>query len=140
MAFVEPAYSRMQIDKAGGILANAGSHSGTEEVWANKVLANWRGCHGYPMNTFQATLRNKVKRVDDKAIVAQRLKRAPSIILKLQRFQGMRLSRMQDIGGLRAVVSSVAKVRALEAAYRSARFAHTLTGSKNYIEHPKEDG
>ncbi len=92
------------------------------------------------MNTFQATLRQKLKAVDSGAIVAQRLKRAPSIILKLQRFEGMALARMQDIGGLRAVLGSIPKVRKLESAYRSARFKHELASSKNYIDEPKEDG
>nr|MBP6823711.1 RelA/SpoT domain-containing protein [Acidobacteriota bacterium] len=97
-------------------------------------------CHGYPINTFQATLRLKLKTIDDEAIVAQRLKRAPSIILKLRRFDGMRLARMQDIGGLRAVVGSITKVRNLETAYRNAMFKHELTSSKNYIDEPKDDG
>jgi putative GTP pyrophosphokinase len=92
------------------------------------------------MNTFQATLRQKLKGVDEKAIVAQRLKRAPSIILKLQRFEGMKLARMQDIGGLRVVVASVTKVKELENEYRGSRFKHDLVSSKNYIEEPKEDG
>lgn len=55
------------------------------------------------------------------------------------RFDGMRLARMQDIGGLRAVLASVAKVRKLESEYRSARFKHELASSKNYIDEPKED-
>ena len=92
------------------------------------------------MNTFQATLRQKLKSIDTEAIVAQRLKREPSILLKLQRFDGMKLARMQDIGGLRAVVSSIAKVRKLEAAYRGSAFQHELTSSKDYINNPKEDG
>ncbi len=111
-----------------------------DKAWAIEVLANWRACHGYPMNTFQATLRQKLKAIDKDAIVAQRLKREPSIILKLQRFEGMQLARMQDIGGLRAMVGSIAKVRKLEAAYRSAKFKHILTSSKDYINNPKDDG
>jgi hypothetical protein len=92
------------------------------------------------MNTFQATLRQKLKAIDSRAIVAQRLKRAPSIILKLERFEGMNLARMQDIGGLRAVVASIPKVRKLETAYREAKFKHVLTSSKDYINEPKQDG
>lgn len=52
----------------------------------------------------------------------------------------MNLARMQDIGGLRAVVSSMAKLRKLEAAYRNASFKHQLVSSKNYITDPKPDG
>lgn len=52
----------------------------------------------------------------------------------------MKLARMQDIGGLRAVVSSMAKLRKLEAAYRQATFKHELMSSKDYIIAPKKDG
>lgn len=140
MAFAEPKYSKTQVNKAGDILASPGSYSVFDEQWADDVLTNWRACHGYPINTFQATLRQKQKSIDRDAIVAQRLKRAPSIILKLRRFDGMQLARMQDIGGLRAVVGSVARIRRLEAAYRSAHFKHVLSSSKNYIDDPKRDG
>ncbi len=140
MAFVEPTYSKSQVNRAGDILAAPASYSVEDQEWADEVLANWRACHGHPINTFQATLRKKLKTIDEDAIVAQRLKRAPSIILKLQRFRGMRLARMQDIGGLRAVVSSVSRVRKLESAYREAHFKHILSSSKNYIDNPKEDG
>lgn len=104
MAFVEIQYSKSQVNRAGGILVAPEAYSLEDQKWAGLVLANWRACHGYPINTFQATLRQKLKVIDDAAIVAQRLKRAPSIIFKLQRFDGMKLARMQDIGGLRAVV------------------------------------
>lgn len=140
MAFVEPKFSKSQVNKAGEILVAPDQFTDVEQIWAAEVLANWRACHGYPMNTFQATLRLKLKDVDSTAIVAQRLKRAPSIILKLQRFEGMRLARMQDIGGLRAVLGSIAKVRKLESEYRKARFKHELASSKNYIDEPKSDG
>lgn len=110
------------------------------QIWAYLALANWRACHAYPINTFQALLRKKLKTIDSNALVAQRLKRAPSIILKLQRFPEMNLARMQDIGGLRAVVDSIAKVRKVETAYRQATFQHKLVSSKDYIDEPKDDG
>jgi putative GTP pyrophosphokinase len=140
MAFVEPQFSKNQVNRAGEILVAPEAFSADDQEWASRVLANWRACHGYPINTFQATLRQKLKAIDNQAIVAQRLKRAPSIILKLQRFEGMQLARMQDIGGLRAVVDSIPKVRKLETAYRDAKFKHVLTSSKNYINEPKQDG
>lgn len=116
--------------------------SGLEELGqAVEVLTNWRACHGYPINTFQATLRNKLKHIDANAIVAQRLKRTPSILAKLKRFSTMQLAQMQDIGGLRAVVSSVARVRKIEKEYRDkSRFKHELVKSKDYITAPKVDG
>jgi len=140
MPFVEPAFSRNQVNRAGDILANPGNYSYEDRSWAEDVLANWRACHGYPINTFQATLRAKLRNGYGDAIVAQRLKRAPSIIFKLQRFPGMQLARMQDIGGLRAVLTSVRRVRRLERDYRASKFQHVLTNSKDYIAEPKEDG
>lgn len=140
MAFVKPLFTRGQVNRAGEILVDPGKYSLDEMVQADAVLTNWRACHGYPMNTFQATLRLKLKGIDPSAIVAQRLKRAPSIVLKLDRFEGMKLARMQDIGGLRAVVSSVRRLRDLENAYREAKFKHVLVSSKDYLAHPKPDG
>jgi ppGpp synthetase/RelA/SpoT-type nucleotidyltranferase len=140
MAFVKPQYSKGQINRAGEILIASDRYSSKDQQWADSVLANWRACHGYPINTFQATLRQKLELIDNNAIVAQRLKRTPSIVLKLQRFKGMNLARMQDIGGLRAIVSTVNKVKQLEIAYRKSRFKHTLVSSKNYLDMPKNDG
>lgn len=89
MAFARPKYTKGQVNRAGEILARSSSVSVAEWSEANQVLANWRGIHTYPINTFQATLRGKLKQIDPRALVAQRLKRAPSIIAKLQRFEGM---------------------------------------------------
>ncbi|MCI0531526.1 MAG: RelA/SpoT domain-containing protein [candidate division Zixibacteria bacterium] len=139
MAFVKPKFDKPDIDRAGRILATA-NPDGTDWSWAYDVLANWRACHGYPINTFQALLRKRVKAIAPKALVAQRLKRAPSVVAKLQRFTTMNLSQMQDIGGLRAVVSTVPLVRKLEKEYRATKFKHKLVSSKDYITNPKEDG
>jgi putative GTP pyrophosphokinase len=99
VAFVQPQFSKSQVNKAGDILIAPEEYSEEEQGWASDVLANWRACHGYPINTFQITLRRRLKAVDENSIMAQRLKRAPSIISKLQRFDGMKLARMQDIAG-----------------------------------------
>lgn len=148
MAFTKPLFSKSQINKAGDILKvndwmdlvlDEGS-SLDEYLWASDVLANFRACHSYPINTFNVTLRDKLRSIDKEAIVAQRLKRTPSIILKLRRFDGMQLARMQDIGGLRAVCGTVRNVQRLAEAYQKASFKHELVSLKNYIEEPKADG
>jgi putative GTP pyrophosphokinase len=144
MAWPVPQYSRNQVNKAGQILASTlGPHPETrfERLhWAYEVANNWRSCHGYPINTFQATLRQKLKAVAPHAIVAQRLKRMPSIMNKLQRLESMQLSRMQDIGGLRAVVTTLAQARHLEQNYRDSHFRHQLVTSRDYISAPKVSG
>src|SRR5258708_23776851 len=146
-AFPKPENSRGKVNRAGEIL-RAYAQS-TEAVpieqldewnWAYEVLANWRACHNYPINTFQATLRSRLKAIDKKATVAQRLKRFPSIVLNLQRFEGMQLARMQDIGGIRAILGTMSKVRRLERVYCERKFQHDLVSSKDYIAQPKTDG
>lgn len=141
MSWPTPQFSKSQINKAGQILI-VGNDDFDQALWAFDVLNNWRSCHGYPINTFQATLRQKLKAIDENAIVAQRLKRMPSIIGKLWREKGMQLSRMQDIGGLRAVVSNLKNAYALENEYRSSRFQHELVINqcKDYIAKPKISG
>ena len=137
MKYPLPEYSRNAVKKAGGVLT--GKKTGDNDL-ALEVLSNWRSCHGYPLNTFQATLRDKLKAVDPTAVVAQRLKRTPSIIEKLKREPLMKLSTMQDIGGLRAVVKDVAAVRELVARYSKSRFQHSRILTRDYIAQPKGSG
>lgn len=145
VAFVKPKYSNGQINAAGRLIAasvgkTASAVNPIEVALATVVLNNFRASHLYPINTFQATLRTRLRKIDTKALVGQRLKRSPSVLLKLTRNDGMALARMQDIGGLRAVVASIHKARQLEALYRAGGFQHTLASSKDYILEPKDDG
>lgn len=139
-SFVSPKYTKAEVNRAGKILVDGREHSADEIMIAENIFANWRASHAYPINTFQATLRNRLKNVDNTAIVAQRLKRAPSILAKLRRFPAMQLARMQDIGGLRAIVNSILSIRKLEKIYRAGSFQHELTTSKDYLDNPKDDG
>lgn len=114
--------------------------SSTEKSAALDLLAHWRSCHAYPVNTFQATLRKRLRNICSSALVAQRLKRTPSIIKKLQINPGMQMARMQDIGGLRAVVDNLAQVKHLSNLYQQAKLTHELIGVDDYIETPKPSG
>lgn len=143
MAWPTPKFSRSQVNKAGEILVReitSEDFALDQWMWAFDVLSNWRACHGYPINTFQATLRQKLKKIDTDALVAQRLKRTPSILSKLQRFSNMNLSRMQDIGGLRAVVGTMHQLRKLHHNYNTSRFTHDLVSEFDYIASPKPSG
>lgn len=115
--------------------------SADERRVARGIVGEWRACFGYPINTFQATVRDKLRKGYGRTLVAQRLKRLPTIIDKLKRYPGMNLVRMQDIGGLRAVVGNIRSVRKLERVYRDeSRFKHELIKVYDYIDRPKEDG
>lgn len=139
MSFTHPNFTRGQVNRAGAILIDPAS---TPQAMAAALatINHWRACHGYPINTFQATLRGRVKRVCGSALVATRLKRLPSISKKLTINRGMQLARMQDIGGLRAVVETVAQVRKLHEIYCDGSLVHELVDTDDYIASPKESG
>lgn len=134
-----PAYSKSEINRAGQALTETKPGSKAYED-ALHIINEWRTCHAYPLNTFKSTLRLKVQKYDS-PIVAQRLKRLPTIVNKLERYPDMQLARMQDIGGVRAVVNSIKEVRALQSEYRDTkRFTHELARENDYILDPKADG
>ncbi len=120
MIAVRPAFSRKTVTRAGHILSGRiPNASPMEYLDALDVLSNWRASHSYPINTFQATLRAKIKTITaSPTLVAQRLKRTPSIM------------------------PSVPMVRKLHQSYKAneRRFQHTFGTFKDYISHPKEDG
>jgi len=138
MAFsLVPIESKNQIDKAGKTITRYPIDS--EAFQKAIVIANkWRACHAYPINTFQSTLRRKLKSFGQDVFVAQRLKRMPTIIDKLKRFPAMQLTTMQDIGGVRAVLNSVDDVYKLASIYKEkTRFTHELVKENDYIENPR---
>jgi ppGpp synthetase/RelA/SpoT-type nucleotidyltranferase len=138
-------FSRKSINRAGEILVSDKATVGEREN-ALQTLNDWRVLHLVPLNTFQITLRNYVKKTSgNDGIVAQRLKRIPTILDKLKRQPQMQLARMQDIGGLRAIVPTVQNVRELEKYYTKYRpkdksKQHILKRQYDYIIEPKESG
>ena len=138
--WVTPSYSRGAVERAGEFLRASGRADALSLESVNDVINNWRSSHSFPLNTLQMGLREKAKFIDGSAIVAQRLKRVHSIIQKLQRFPKMKLSRMQDIGGARAVVQTIGHVDALHQLYGTTRARHGLANEKDYIRHPKRTG
>lgn len=139
MSFAVPDFSPGEVRRAGETLRDPNS---TELALhdAAAVLSRWRAVHLYPMNTFQATLRDRMGRIGTAKIVGQRLKRAPSVIAKLRDRPTMRLQQMQDIAGLRAIVSNMGKLRSLEDMYLSGRLSHDHVAMDDYIAAPKDDG
>lgn len=145
MAWEKLRYNKQEINRAGKVLINPNC-SDEEKNKAINILDNWRAVHGYPMHIFQMTLKKKALKVNKEALISQRLKRASSIIYKLQRKYGgrepsMMLYQMQDIGGCRAVLSNVKLARELyEKHYLKGDLKHRLVNKKDYINEPKPDG
>jgi len=52
----------------------------------------------------------------------------------------MQLARMQDIGGLRAIVQDARELSMLHEDYMSTHFLHVLKRKNDYVAQPKDDG
>ena len=105
------------------------------------MAGNWRSAHDYPLRVLTKSLRTRARRIDEHAIVTQRLKRLPSVKTKLKQLKGMRFSQMQDLGGCRAIMSSINDVNKLAQLYkRSPLKAAKFWKDTDYIAKPKNDG
>ena len=140
MAWSKPQHSRNQVNRAGRILLESTSVSEDDQTDAMDVINNWRTSHAFPLNTFQMYLRRKASDVDGTSLVAQRVKRLSSIESKLRRLDWLKLSQMQDIGGCRAVVRDVNRIKQLVTLYRNSKIKHRLVNEDDYIAAPKESG
>lgn len=142
MTWTTPAYSKGAINRAGEVLAlDDIFHPDLKEAY--NILNNWRASHALPLNAIQMYLRLTAKRFGQERnfIIAQRLKRVPSILDKIKRFDTMKLSRMQDIGGCRAILPNIGDVnRVLNHFLNSNRSSHDIIRHDDYIEKPKESG
>lgn len=140
MAWTTPLYSPDEIDAAGEVLiAELASPEDRERALA--ITNNWRSSHAFPLNTFQLTLRRVVRRFDADPTVAQRTKRLPSIVTKLQRLSWLSLSEMQDLGGCRAVLSDVETAQTVSDFYKHhSNIRHKLVREDHYINKPKKSG
>jgi putative GTP pyrophosphokinase len=139
--------SKTQVKKAGDKI-----RKDPNDELALDTLNKWRAFHIYPLNTFQTALKARLKRnAINFEVTAQRVKRASTIIDKLSREPKMSLDRMQDIGGLRAVLKDIKAVKQLEEIYlKNSRidapdnargiFRHELKNKFDYIENPKKSG
>lgn len=139
-------YSKSKVDRAGQLLADSLRTATRERPEIVSVTAElleavgivdwWRAEHARPLSRVAANLRYYVAE-EENAVVAQRLKKFPTIAGKLLREPRMKLSRMADIGGVRAVLPNQ------DAVYRTGvrlRKNWTITKTRDYIAEPKDDG
>lgn len=139
MARIIPLNSTGAVDKAGRDLV-ADDSTPEQIAYALSVVNNWRAAHSFPLNTLTVLLKQKAPVIDPDVAVVQRIKRLPSILYKLKRFDGYRLSQIQDIGGCRAVVSDVSDVYKLVESFDRSRMRHELAKSDDYIQSPQDSG
>ena len=96
-------------------------------------------------NTYIEVMEELLTSIKDKLpkplFIARRLKRRESIKIKLQRFPQVKLDRMQDIGGTRAVFNNLDEVKEY---IKNIRVIENSTfkiiKENDYISNPKDDG
>ncbi len=108
------------------------------------ILTYWRDSHLVPLEKSNQLLNRYIHNIDKNAFIAKRIKRFDSIKRKLKRFDKMELKNMQDIGGIRVVVSSqkqvdsILKILTNEICFYNKN--NELIKIDNYIKNPKFDG
>jgi putative GTP pyrophosphokinase len=138
------AYSKSRVNRAGQMLADfmrislkdADIQYLDEVAQEIEIVDWWRTEHARPLSRVAANLRYYAGQ-HGKPVVAQRLKKLSTIGDKLQREPAMKLSRMEDIGGVRAVLPDQG------AAYEVARRLRrnwSITRFRDYVANPKADG
>jgi ppGpp synthetase/RelA/SpoT-type nucleotidyltranferase len=139
---VELDVSRKQITKAGKRLRDAqlGGEFGSEQLLEYlQLVSDFRKAHAYPLQMVAAKTRYYVgQHCPEPMLVAQRLKRLPTIIEKLVRTPAMALVTMEDIGGCRAVVTDESQIRAM-VAHMNRRWKSIIVRERDYIVDPKPE-
>lgn len=131
-----PWESKTRVDKAGEAVRN--SHATPQDL---NIIDSWREAHRHVLNTFQAILRTRTR--GSNIVVAQRHKRKRTIFGKLQRYQTMSLSRMDDVAGCRLIFPDIQSLHQFRATLHKANFKHRIRNGVDkwdYIKKPKLTG
>ena len=144
---IDEELSKSQVNRAGEWLLDwwqnfdPGRMSREEPLQeAALTLFAYREGFQNPLKKVTVGVRQFVQReTKGRITVGQRLKREPQIIRKLSRFPKMKLARMQDIGGCRAIVDGgLPEIRRVEARMRKNRW--DIRGYKDYVAEPAGSG
>lgn len=139
-----PDLTSSQVNRAGQRIRRhfRGEGENPEQLYdALDTLVAFRALHAAPLQTATMGLRSAVNSEGLPVQVSQRLKRVPTIIDKLVREPTLAMSRMQDIGGCRAVLPSIDGIRAVERRLeaRPTR-AREFIAVSDYIASPRDSG
>lgn len=140
MAWVELQYSKKRVRRAGELIGR-GDGTPLQVKEARDIISNFRSSHSYPLLSVTVHVRMNALAVNPEAVVARRTKRLPTIIDKLERHPTMAVDSMQDMGGCRVVLSSVAEVDELVARLENVKRAkNTIQRKYDYIRGPQATG
>jgi ppGpp synthetase/RelA/SpoT-type nucleotidyltranferase len=134
-------FSNRDVKRAGEVIAGDlawTDESAPEIKRAFQVANNWRDAHAYPMRSVRYQMIWFMRQEEIRGVTVARLKRMQAIRKKLRRI-GLNLNQLQDLGGCRAILNSMADVRSLVGSIRE-RSRHEMRPEKDYIASPKSDG
>jgi len=108
--------------------------NGAQAIIDMGLVEGWRELHAAPLRATSANLRHYVRPRSAKASanvsVTQRLKKFSTILDKLNRYPKMQLSRMEDVGGVRAILPAKGRPTRSPGVYvKIGRFIATATMS-----------
>jgi putative GTP pyrophosphokinase len=135
--------SRTAIDKAGIVLRDwwlgSDAEIDYEVAEAFQLVWNFRRTFRSPLQKVTVGIRQFVQRESSAVIVGQRLKRVTTIIDKLARLENMKVTRMEDIGGCRAILpGGRAEIEGVLG--RMAKNRWEVRRLRDYIAEPKDTG
>jgi len=133
--------SKTRIDKAGLALSKAKYKNDDELLELEDVFDEYRKAHLQPLSETTIELQHLLTNYGSPYYIAQRLKRKPQIVRKLNRLS-VRLTQLQDIGGCRIIVqnnSDVDKLFDYLSKQVSAQKIFTIDKSTDYRERGRDD-
>lgn len=136
-----PQPSKSKIDRSGLALAKAKYKDEVECIELEEVFDEYRKLHLQPLSETTLELQQLLADYGAPYYIAQRLKRKPQIIRKLNRLS-VRLTQLQDIGGCRIIVQSNSDVDKLHKYLIdtiSAQQVFTLDRSTDYRDKGRDD-
>lgn len=95
--------SKTKIDKSGLALAKSKFRDEVEFIELEDVFDEYRKAHLKPLSETTLDIQRMLSNYGTDYYIAQRLKRKPQIVRKLNRLS-VRLTQLQDIGGCRIIV------------------------------------
>lgn len=135
MPEAELKYSLNAVKRAGKRLRD-GCETWDELIESQEIFENWQDCHSYPLRYFYETLSEFARQSARTANVVQRRKRLDAILKKLRANHDNQLTTMQDIAGCRAIVRSMAELKALISVCQEGWADHAPCETDDYLLTP----
>lgn len=136
--------SKTQVNKAGDILrewwVRQDASDPPDLSAALETMLAFRAGFQQPLTKVVMSMRSFMRTEQLEVIVAQRLKRGPTILDKLCRHPRMQLARMHDIGGCRAIVPAGDFAAITRLRTRIDRSVNEVVRVDDYITEPKATG